>query len=260
LEKDFGGGRPGWGYSESPLVEKNLLIVTPGGKGGTLLALDKQTGNPVWQSKGITEGAHYSSPVAAEIGGVRQIVQFASRNLFGVSADGGKFLWSYSGANNGTANCSTPIVADDCVFAASSYGKGGGLARITADGDKQSAEEVYFENRMQNHHGGMVKLGSHLYGFGEGSLICLEYATGKIAWQNRSVSKGSLVSADGMLCLLGENHEVALAEANSEKYVEHGRFKLPGHGRPSWAHPVVIGGRLYIRDQQSLTCYDVRAE
>lgn len=254
------GGRPGWGYCESPLVEKNTLIVTPGGKGGTLLALDKSTGNPVWQSSGITEGAHYASPVVAEIGGVRQIVQFASRNVFGVTADGGKFLWSYNGANNDTANCATPIVADDHVFASSSYGKGGGLAKISTDGQKQSAEQVYFEGKMANHHGGIVKVGGHMYGFGSGGLICMEFLTGDIAWQNRSVGKGSLVVADNMLFLLGENHEVALAEVNPEKYVEHGRFKIPSHGKPSWAHPVVVGGRLYIRDQKSLTCYDVRGK
>lgn len=257
LTSDFGGGRPGWGYSESPLVEDNMLIVTPGGKGGTILALDKYTGERLWQSGEVNEGAHYSSPVAADIHGTRTIVQFARNSVFGVAADGGAFLWKYSGANNGTANCTTPIVDDNHVFAASAYGTGGGLAKISKDGDAQKADEVYFEKKMANHHGGIVKVGDYIYGFGSG-LMCMNFKTGEIAWQDRSVGKGSLCYADGMLYLLGERHEVALAEATPEEYREHGRFKIESHGRPSWAHPVVAGGVLYIRNQHSLTAYDVR--
>ena len=111
---------------------------------------------------------------------------------------------------------------------------------------------------MANHHGGIVKFGDHLYGFGEGSLICMDYGSGRIAWQARSVGKGSLVVADGMLVLLGEGHEAGLAEATPEAYRELGRFRIPDRGAPSWAHPVVVGGRLYIRDQQSLTAYDLK--
>jgi outer membrane protein assembly factor BamB len=177
--------------------------------------------------------------------------------VFGVTPETGQFLWKYSGANNGTANCATPIIDDNCVFASSAYGTGGGLAQVLQDGDSQTAEEVYFEKKMANHHGGIVKVGDYLYGFGTG-LICMNFRTGDIAWQDRSVGKGSLTVADGMLYLLSERNEVALAEATPEGYREHGRFMIPSHGRPSWAHPVVIGGVLYIRDQQSLTAYDVR--
>ncbi len=257
LASDFGGGRPGWGYSESPLVEDNMLIVTPGGKAGTLLALDKYTGEKLWQSEGVNEGAHYSSPIAADILGTRTIVQFARNSVFGVAADGGKFLWNYSGANNGTANCTTPIVADNMVFAASAYGTGGGLAKVSKDGDGQKADEVYFEKKMANHHGGIVKVGDYIYGFGS-SLLCMNFKTGEIAWADRSVGKGSLCYADGMLYLLSERYEVALAEATPDEYREHGRFKIESHGRPSWAHPVVAGGVFYIRNQESLTAYDVR--
>jgi outer membrane protein assembly factor BamB len=260
LRDDFGGGVPGWGYSESPLIEGNLLIVTPGGKKGTVLALDKYTGGVVWQSSSVTEGAHYASPVAADIGGVRQIVTFARDSVFGVTANSGQFLWRYTAANNGTANCCTPIVFKDYVFASSGYGTGGGLAKITNDGDKQAAEEVYFEKKLASHHGGMTKVGDYIYCNGAGPLMCMDYLSGKTAWQSRSVGKGSLVVADGMLYLLSENHEVALAEVTPEEYREHGRFKIESHGRPSWAHPIVAGGRLYIRDQQSLTAYDVRAQ
>jgi outer membrane protein assembly factor BamB len=258
LAGDLGGGRPGWGYSESPLVLGEFLIVTPGGRRGTLAALDRKTGEVRWRSTGVTEGAQYSSPVVAEIGGVRQIVQFANKTCFGVTADGGRLLWQYGGANNGTANCTTPLVHDGHVFASSAYGTGGGLAKVTADGERQKAEQVYFEKKMANHHGGIVKVGDFMYGFGDGGLICMNFLTGEIKWRARSVGKGSLTAADGMLYLLGEGHEVALAEATPDEYRERGRFKIPTRGRPSWAHPVVAGGRLYLRDQAFLTAYELK--
>jgi outer membrane protein assembly factor BamB len=237
----------------------DLLIVTPGGKLGTVAALNKNTGEVVWRSEDIQESAQYSSPVLADILGVRQIVQFARENVFGVSLEDGKLLWKYGNANNGTANVATPIVENNHVFASSGYGTGGGLAKISEDGGGLSATEVYFDKKMANHHGGIVKVGDHMYGFGSGGLICMNFLTGEIAWQDRSVGKGSLLVADGMLYLLGERQEVALAHASPKEYVETGRFKIPSHGRPSWAHPVVAGGRLYIRDQGSLTAYDVRS-
>jgi len=260
LKTGFGGGTPGWGYSESPLIAGDFVIVTPGGRQGTLLALHKLDGEKVWQSAGATEGAHYSSPVLAEINGVKQIVQFARESVFGVTLNEGKLLWRYTAPANGTANCCTPIVDGNLVFAASGYGTGGGLVKIIPAGSTQQAEEVYFEKKMACHHGGIVKVGDHLYSNAAGSLICMEFATGKIAWQARGSGKGSLVAADGMLYLLGEGHELTLAEATPEAYREHGRIRLADHGKPAWAHPVVCGGRLYVRDQESLTCYDVRAK
>lgn len=260
LTREFGGGVPGWGYSESPLVVDELVIVTPGGKNGTLAALDKQTGKVVWNSGEVKEGAHYSSPAVAEIHGVRQIVQFANQSVFGVSIKDGKFLWRYTRPANGTANCCAPIVDQDHVFASSSYGTGGGLAKLSQSDDKFTAEEVYFEKKLSCHHGGIVKIGGYMYSNGDGPLICTDFLTGKTMWQNRSVGKGSIVAADGMLYLLSENHEVGLVDASPGEYVERGRFKIPSHGRNSWAHPVVAGGKLYIRDQESLTAYDVQAK
>jgi outer membrane protein assembly factor BamB len=258
LAKDFGGGRPGWGYSESPLVEGDLLIVTPGGGKGTLAALNKYTGEEVWRSTN-TEGAHYASPQVADIAGVRQVVQFASKNLFGVRLSDGKHLWSYSHANNGTANVATPIIRGDYVYASSGYGTGGGLVKIVNDGGEFAAEEIYFDKTLANHHGGVILVGDHLYGFGTG-LICQNFMTGENAWKGRSVGKGSLTYADGLLFLLGEGHEVALADATYDGYTETGRFKIEKFDRPSWAHPVVAGGKLYIRNMQKLTAYDVRAK
>ncbi|MDZ4401395.1 PQQ-binding-like beta-propeller repeat protein [Prosthecobacter sp.] len=260
LVTDLGGGRPGWGYSESPLLYNDWVIVTPGGKQGTVAALDKNTGKVVWRSTDVVEGAQYSSPIIATLGGVKQIVQFTNKTVFGIDASNGKFLWNYSNASNGTANCTTPVAFSDHVFASSAYGTGGGLVKISPSEAGQKADEVYFENKMANHHGGIVRVGDFMYGFGNGGLICMDFLTGKIAWTDRSVGKGSLTYADGMLYLLGESHQMALAEATPEAYREHGRFNLEKFGRPSWAHPVVAGGRLYIRNQHRLTCHDIKAQ
>lgn len=257
LKYDFGGGLPGWGYSESPLIVEDLIIVTPGGNGGTLVALNKLDGKPVWQSTEVTERAHYSSPVLAVINGEQQIVQFANQSVFGVFLADGKPRWRYTAPANGTANCCAPIVADNMVFASSSYGVGGGLARITVAGSTQTAEEVYFEKKMACHHGGIVKVGDYMYSAGGGPLTCMDFKTGKIAWQARSAGKGSLCVADGMLYILGEGHDVVLAEATPDAYREHGRFQVKPHGKPAWAHIIVTGGRMYIRDQESLTAYNV---
>ncbi|MBP87883.1 MAG: hypothetical protein CMJ64_14365 [Planctomycetaceae bacterium] len=258
LVDDFGGRRPGWGYSESPLVVNDWLIVTPGDQNGAIAALDKRTGEVIWRSEDVAEGAQYSSPVIAKIAGEEQIVQFGRNSVYGVSLMGGKLLWNYSGANNGTANVCTPIVDDDHVLASSAYGKGSGLVKVSNDGDVQKAEEVYFESKLANHHGGIVKVGDHVYGFGR-TLICMNFLTGEIAWEARSVGKGSLTYGDGHLYCLSERNELALVEATSEKYIEKGRIRLPKTDRSSWAHPVVANGRLYIRDQNLLTCYDIRA-
>ena len=260
LGTDFGGGRPGWGYSESPLIAGNLVIVTPGGKAGTLLALNKENGEVVWQSSEYSEGAHYSSPTLAKINGVEQVVQFARQSVFGVTLADGKPLWRYTAPANGTANCCSPIIDGNLVFASSSYGTGGGLAKVTLSGSIQVAEEVYFEKKMACHHGGIVKLGDYMYSCGSGTLICMEFATGDIKWQARAAGKGAICYADGMLYMLGEGHTVALAEATPEGYNETGRFEITKHGRPAWAHPIVTGGKLYLRDQESLSVYDVSAE
>lgn len=259
LVDDLGGRRPGWGYSESPLIDGERLIVGPGGQKGTVAALNKHTGEVVWRSTGVPDRAHYASPIIAEVDGVRQIVKFTRKRVVGLNAGTGELLWDYSNSANGTANCATPIYHDNRVFTSSAYGTGGGLVELTRTNGRFEADEVYFEDRMANHHGGIILHEGYLYGFGSGGLICMNFETGKIAWRNRSVGKGSLCYADGHFYCFSERQTVGLVEANPREYVEKGRFKLPDSGWPSWAHPVVANGRLYIRDQEHLTAFDVRA-
>ncbi|MHC4876572.1 MAG: PQQ-binding-like beta-propeller repeat protein [Planctomycetota bacterium] len=271
LVDDLGGKVPGWGYSESPLIDGDNVIVTPGEAGGTVAALNKRTGEVVWQSTDLTDKAHYCSAALATIHGVRQIITFtggrgSKRNpgdpprVVGLEADTGKLLWSYEKSANRTANVSTPIIHGDTVFSASAYGTGGGLCRIRKSDSGFEAEPVYFENKMQNHHGGMVLVDGYLYGTGSNTLICLDIKSGEIAWQDRSAGKGSVAYADGHIYLYGEKNQVALVEANPDEYVEKGRFDVPKSEWPTWAHPVVANGKFYLRDMNSLTCYDVSAK
>jgi outer membrane protein assembly factor BamB len=258
LRKDFDGSVGGWGYSESPLIDGDKLLCTPGGKKATLIALDKKTGESIWTGI-VPQGdqAHYSSIIATELDGQRQYIQFVRGGVVGLAGDG-KFLWRYDHPHNGTANCSTPLYRDGHVFAASSYGTGGGLAKLTRDGDAVKAEEVYFTKNMKNHHGGMVLLGDYLYGSDEGRLTCLEFMTGKVQWAERKAGKGSIAYADGRLYYRNEGGPVVLVEANPEEYVEHGRFTPPRTGKPAWPHPIIANGKLLIRDQQYLYCYEVK--
>lgn len=258
LRKDFKGNVGGWGYSESPLIDGDKVVCTPGGKEATLVALSKKDGTLIW--KGVVprgDQAHYSSIIAADVDGRRQYIQFLGGGVVGLSGEG-KYLWRYDHPHNGTANCSTPLYHDGYVFAASSYGTGGGLVKLTADGEKVKAEEVYFTKNMKNHHGGMVLLGDYLYGSDEGRLTCLELKTGKVQWAEGKAGKGSIAYADGRLYYRNEGGPVILVEANPNKYVEHGRFSPPRTNKPAWPHPVVANGKLLIRDQQYLYCYDVK--
>jgi outer membrane protein assembly factor BamB len=263
LTKDFGGGVPGWGYSESPLVDGDKLICTPGGKKATLVALNKKTGETIWTAQVPQgDGAQYSSVVATAVAGKRQYVQFLRGGVVGVAADDGKFLWRYNQPANGTANCSTPVCLGSYVFAASGYGTGGGLTELTPNGDGAfKATEVYFTKHMKNHHGGMVLVDGYLYGSNEGLLACLEYKTGKVMWEQRNPGKGSIAYADGRLYYRNEGGSIFLVEANPKKYVELGQFKQPERSRrPAWPHPVIANGKLYIRDQDKLFCYRVKAK
>ena len=270
LIKDFGGILPyyreAYGYTESPLVDGDRVVVTPGEPKATIVALDKHTGKLLLSAsvpemgKGFSR-ADYGSLVVATLAGRRQYVAFLHGGMVGVAADNGALLWRYDRPSSGIVNCNTALVHQDLVFNSSGYGKGAGLARIARDGDTVRAEEVYFTKRMKNLHGGMVLVDGHVYGGSEpGMLVCLELRTGKGGWAERQAGKGSIVYADGHLYYRNELGPMLLIEANPKQYVEKGRFNPPDRSRArAWAHPVVANGRLYLRDQGVLLCYDVKS-
>ena len=312
LTEDFGGRRPMWSFRESPLVDGDKVIVTPGGADAILVALNKLTGETIWKSKmpdspagaapapggtgegrggaggerggqsgrggrggpgggfGGGGGAAYASAIAIDFEGQRQYVQLTARALVGVAASDGKFLWRYNKPANGMGlNCSTAVYNDGMVFASSAYGAGGGLVKLSKDADGGiKAEEVYATTDMQNHHGGMILLDGYLYGATGGNeggaLACIEFKTGKVMWDLRKDgqrrAKGSLALADGRLYYRMEDGPVVLIEPKPDKYTEISRFQQPDRSKPpAWAHPVIANGKLYIRDQDILFCYDIKA-
>jgi outer membrane protein assembly factor BamB len=273
MQEDFGGRmHSGWGYSESPLVDGDKLVCTPGGRDAAIVALDKRTGREIWRSKipqlgpQGADGAAYSSIVVSSGGGVRQYVQLMGRGVVGVAARDGDFLWGYNRVANGTANIPTPVVEGDYVFAASGYGAGAALLKLVPDAAGVKAEEVYYLDGkdFQNHHGGMILLGDYLYaghGHNAGAPTCLEWKTGQTVWRhNRGPGSGSaaVAYADGNLYFRFQDGLMALIGATPDAYREKGTFRIPGVEQPSWSHPVIAGGKLYLREQDALYCYDVK--
>lgn len=248
-----------WGLSESPLVDGDKVIVATGSAKGSIVAFDRKTGEVVWQSGGLKDEPGYASAIAVDVGGVRQVVHFTAQAAAGVRLSDGAVLWRHAKAANRTANCTTPVFDGDRVFVTSAYDTGGALLELKAEGKSTSAREVYFTRDMQNHHGGVVLVGGQLYGFSDSILTCIDFATGEPRWRERSVGKGSLIAADGKLFLLSESAVVGLVEATPAGYRELGRFTIERDSRPSWAHPALADGRLYIRNGDAIYCYDVKA-
>ncbi|WP_395092604.1 PQQ-binding-like beta-propeller repeat protein [Armatimonas sp.] len=264
LRNDFGGAPGVWAYSESPLVDGNKVIVTPGGENATLVALDKKTGATLWKSAIPGEkAASYASAIAVEIGGVRQYVQYLSKGVVGVEAATGKLLWRFDKTLDTRfgMHALTPINATNLIYTGAASASG--AAKISAAAGSFTADPAYIERKAPNGLGGAVRLGDYLYGTSGPVLLCTEFATGKVRWEERGIGAAAICSADGLLFLHGENGEVALAEVTPEGYKEKGRFAPPAQPdrgqSKAWAHPIIANGRLYIRDLGSLWCYDIKA-
>ena len=265
LTKDLGGTLPEWGFSESPLVDGDRVLVTPGGAKGTIAALDKKTGQPLWQSAGLTDEAQYTSLVPATIGGVPQYVQLTMASVAGISPAKGDLLWR-APRKGATAVIPTPVIKGDLVYVSSGYGTGCNLFRVTKSGDAFAATQVYANKTLENHHGGVVLVGDHLYGFDERKgWTCQLLESGAAVWQEKGkLGKGSITYADGRLYCREEaekGSKIALIEATPDGFRESGRFEQPDQsGKQTWPHPVIANGRLYLRDQENLFVYDVRAK
>ena len=259
-------GKPGnWAYAESPLVDADRLICTPGGADATLVALNKQTGEVLWKCAvpGGDEAA-YASAIVVEAAGVRQIVQFVQKGLVGADEKTGRWLWRYDETAQGTpAVIPSPVARGDLVYSAARGG--GGLVRLQAAPGGVRAERIYYASKLPTAIGGAVLVGDCLYGATAKALLCVDFATGNVKWEDRALGAASVCCADGCLYLHGENGEVALVAATPDGYREKGRFTpadAPRHSNAmekAWVYPVVANGRLYIRDLGLLWCYDVKA-
>lgn len=260
--KDLGGRVPNWGYTESVLVDGDKVICTPGGDDGAVVALNKMTGEKIWQSKDFTDVADYSSVIVAEADGVRQYIQLTQKTLVGIAADDGRVLWTYDWPGR-TAVIPTPIYRDGKVYIACGYGVGCALVKITKD----SAEQVYENKVMKNHHGGVILVGDHLYGYSDGpGWVCQNFESGEEVWSEKNaLGKGAVACADGMLyCISESDGEVVLIEASPEGWNEKGRFKLDPQSEyrsprgKIWTHPTIANGKLYLRDQEIVCCYNIK--
>ncbi|MDQ3622571.1 MAG: PQQ-like beta-propeller repeat protein [Verrucomicrobiota bacterium] len=261
--KELGGKTPGWGYTEGALVDGNQVVCTPGGSQGTIAALDKATGKTLWQTEDFTVGAQYSSIVAAEINGEKQYVQLTMNTLVGVSPKDGTVLWRTPFPGR-TAVVPTPIVKDNHVFITAGYGVGCRLVKIEP-GNKVTG--VYDNKVMTNHHGGVILVGDHLYGYSEKvGWVCMEFKTGNQVWaEEGKLGKGAIAHADGMLyCLEERSGTVVLIEGSPTRWNEKGRFKpepqsaIRSSKGQIWTHPVIVNGKLYLRDQDLIYCYAVK--
>jgi outer membrane protein assembly factor BamB len=248
----------GWGLSESPLVVGELLFVATGSAEGSVVAFDRTSGEIVWQSRGLDDRPSYASAIVVDTGDVRQLVYVTESAAVGIRLLDGRPLWRHEKAMNDVANCTTPIHHDGSVFVTSGYDTGGARLRLAAEGAGVSMAEEWFTEDMSNHHGGVVLLDGYLYGYSGDELTCIDYATGETRWRDDSVGKGSLVAADGSLYVLGEDSVMGLVAATPEGYREISRFGLGIYEEPSWGHPVVAGGRLFLRLRTEIRCYDIR--
>ncbi|HEU4678672.1 MAG TPA: PQQ-binding-like beta-propeller repeat protein [Terrimicrobiaceae bacterium] len=252
----YSGDVPHWGISESPLIDGARVIVQPGGSGASIVALDKMTGKEIWKSAG--DPAAYSSAVLAQVGGIKQLLHFTSQGAVGLRADNGEQLWRYTQVSNRTANIATPIYRNGHAFFSSDYGTGAALLKLDSDPSGKRAQEIYFTREMKNHYSSSVLIGQHLYGFSSSILTAMKFDDGSVAWRDRSVRKGSVISADGMLYAQGENGTIALVEASPTAYKELSRFSITIGGYPLWTLPVIADGHLYLRDQDNLYRYAIK--
>jgi outer membrane protein assembly factor BamB len=271
ISSAVGGDQPNWGYCESPLVDGDRVVCTPGGSEGTLAAFDKKTGKPMWRSKGLTDSAGYSSIVPTELGGIRQYVQQTMNGVVGVAPEDGHLLWRFARKEYRTAVIPTAIVHEGLIYATSGYGAGAALLKVDRPDGNFSARNLYDDAArqvMDDKHEGVVAVGDHVYGWsdaGGGRWVCQDFRSGKQAWASKALGRGSVTCADGMLyCYSETDGTCVLVPASLVGWKAAGRFTIPRHPARRefqnnvWTHPVVANGRLYLRDQEFLFCYDVK--
>jgi len=259
----FGGENIRWALAESVLIDGDRLICCPGGRDASVVALDKRTGETVWQTPSTGKPAAYASAILADISGLRMVLTMNSEALLAVNAGNGKLLFTFPHQTKYDVNATMPLVQDDHVVISSGYGTTGTKKlRILVEGKEARAEQVWHSRELDNHHGGLVLADGYIYGashnYNGGKWICLNWNTGEMQYAERGVGKGSLTYADGMLYTYSEKRKVGLVPATPVRHDVVSDFRVDdGGGGPSWAHPVVIGGRLYLRHGDTLFCYAV---
>lgn len=262
LVDDLGGKVPGWGYTESVLVDQGKVICTPGGKDGAIAALDADSGRTIWRTKSFTDGAQYSSPISIMHQGKKQYVQLVMKNIVGIDPRNGSVLWKSKWPGK-VAVIPTPIFSNGHVYVTSGYGVGCKLVKL---GDNYPTN-VYENKVMKNHHGGVIKVGEHLYGYSDGvGWACQDFKTGELIWnEKKALGKGAIAYADNRLYCQGEGDgRLILIDASPTGWKTHGEFTISPQTKKRnpkgriWTHPVICDGKLYLRDQEYILCYDIK--
>jgi len=262
LVDDLGGKVPGWGYTESVLVDEGKVICTPGGKDGAIAALDADSGRTIWRTKSFTDGAQYSSPISIMHQGKKQYVQLVMKNIVGIDPGNGSVLWKSKWPGK-VAVIPTPIFSNGHVYVTSGYGVGCKLVKL---GDNYPTN-VYENKVMKNHHGGVIKVGEHLYGYSDGvGWACQDFKTGELIWnEKKALGKGAIAYADNRLYCQGEGDgRLILIDASPTGWKTHGEFTISPQTKKRnpkgriWTHPVICDGKLYLRDQEYILCYDIK--
>ncbi len=256
FKKDFGGVVPQWGFAGSPWIEKDWVLMETGGKGASVVALNKMTGEVVW--KNGDDGAGYASIIAYDLGGERCFAQFSTDQIIGRRMKDGSEIWRQSWKTSYGVNAATPIIIGDEMFISSGYNFGCALLKLSADGVK----EVWRNKNMRNHHNSCVVLNGYIYGYDDNSLKCLDWKTGEVKWSTGNYGKGALMAADGKLILFSPKAKLGLAEANPEKFTELASFQaIPfTGGKETWATPLLANGRIYVRNMETLAAFDANAK
>ncbi|KKL66126.1 hypothetical protein LCGC14_2148110, partial [marine sediment metagenome] len=255
----FGGKLLGFGFSESVVIDGDRLICSPGAPDASVVALDKRTGKTVWASKGLSDEYGYCAPLLVDHGGTRLVVTMTARAIVGLEAATGKLLWRYPYRNRYAGHHVTPIYHDGKIFATSGYGKGGVMLKLSADGG--AVEAKWTNPRLDTHYGGVVLLDGHLYGstHKSASWVCLQWETGRLGYEAKGLGKGSVAAADGMLYCYGESGHLALVRPNPKRFDVVSSFRITRGTGQHWAHPVIYGGRLYVRHGDTLMAFDLTA-
>jgi outer membrane protein assembly factor BamB len=266
LIRDFDGQLPEWGFSQAAVVDGDRVLLTAGSERGTVVALDKKSGKTLWQTTELTDAqgkdSQYSTLVVATIDGVKQYVQLTSKTLAGINPADGKLLWR-ANRKGATAVIPTPVVFGNLVYTTSGYAIGCNCFEVKKSGNKFEATELWSNKAMVNHHGGVIRVGPNVYGHSDSKgWTCQDIKTGNVLWQDKSLGKGAIAHADNRFVLRTEDKgTLALIEASPAGYKEHGKFEQPNRSKEkAWAHPVISNGKLYIRDEDHLLCYDISAK
>lgn len=254
LYDGLGSRVPKFGFSTSPLVEGDLLLLEVGTRQGTFIALDKTNGTVKWASQ--RDVVSYSSPIAVDIAGIRQVVFVSGEAAVGLSPADGSLYWRFPWYTSYDLNVATPIlVPPDRIFISSGYDHGAALLQISQEGDGLGVKKVWESRGMKNHFGTSLLIGDYIYGFDNAILKCIEAETGKEQWKRRGYGKGSLIYADGRLIILSDKGKLALADASPTGFRE--KVSAQVLSGKCWTPPTLANGKIFVRDMHRIVCMDV---